>query len=295
MIKFKKISLASNMTEYVIQNQIKFPETHFLLYKGVKYPIKFVLFQYSSNYFSQNKKELKKMETIEIPCSENIEITSEVIQSFIDFVELKPITLTNENIIPLHYLSNKYDVPSLKEYASNYISDHQYEIAIELISVYEKDQTADTSEYESFVLSQFDKYIHDESFLTLQFSVIYRLLEKYVKNCLKNQRKKMKIRSSIFDFFFKCLNKFGKEATVLIDIIDQLELDDEFFERMMQEYSEIVDFKFILINIYQKYYSLLKGRKHHKKLTKDDENQQKTKDDEKEEEEEEGFIIEKVE
>lgn len=280
------------MAQYVIQNQIEFPETHFLLYKEVRYPIKFVLFQYSSNYFSQNKKELKKKETIEISCTENIELTPEIIKSFIDFVELKPITLTNDNIIPLHYLSNKYEVPSLQEYTSNYISDHQYEIAIELISVYEKEQTIDTSKYEEFVLSQFANYIQDENFLNLQFSVIYRLLEKYVKKFIeqekkspnKDKRKRTKIRKNIFGFFFKCLDKFGREATVLIEIIDQLRLDEEFFERLIQEYSEVVDFKYILTNIYHKYYSLLDGNK--RKTKKGRKKQSKIEQEVQEEEEE---------
>lgn len=276
------------MTQYVIQNQINFPETHFLLYKDEKYPIKFVLFQYSSNYFSQNKKELKKKEKIEISTTENIELTPEIIHSFINFVELKPITLTNENIIPLHYLSNKYDVPSLKEYASNYISDHQYEIAIDLISVYEKDQTADTSKYEDFILSQFTKYIQDENFLTLQFSIIYRLLDKYVTKYLKQENKsknkdkgkRMKIKTRIFDFFFKCLDKFGKEATVLIEIIDQLKLENEFFERLVQEYSGVVDFKFILTNVYTKYYSLLNGKRKSKQKVRADRNKSEIDDNE---------------
>lgn len=91
-------------------------DSHFFVYKGKKYPIKFSFFKKSSEYFYYNKKELKKTKMIPI-IEKNEEGTIDIpdfaVQQFIDYVQCQTIPLNNNNIIFLYFLGKKYKVSSL--------------------------------------------------------------------------------------------------------------------------------------------------------------------------------------
>ena len=113
-----------------IKNKEVIPDTHFLVYLDKKYPIKFDFFKYASNYFSQNKDELSKTINIQLfpdNLESNVSINPNTIEQFIDFVQSKKIPVDNENVVELHYLSERFEVTTLYEKTKEYIKIHQKE------------------------------------------------------------------------------------------------------------------------------------------------------------------------
>ena len=117
-----------------IEIKDEFPDTHYFSYKGEKYPIKFDFFKISSNFFSKNQEMLEK--TPIIPLVEeseeiNIEMTKENINNFIDFVQHKKVPINKENVISFNYLATRFEVRSLIDITSDYIT--RYSTVVNLI------------------------------------------------------------------------------------------------------------------------------------------------------------------
>ena len=153
------------MEQIIVQNKLNIPDTHFLEYNAKKYPIKFVFFKYSSKYFSRNEEELKKSQIITLTNVEIPELTEEIIQTFINFVQLTPISMNKENAFMLNYLANKYEVSTLKQLTTEYILNNKEELAIDLIIHYQKEGITETAVYENLISNKFDFYIQKENLI----------------------------------------------------------------------------------------------------------------------------------
>lgn len=67
------------------------------------------------------------------------------IKDFINYCQCKSIFLTNENILPIHYLAKKFMVHSLMEKAEQYISDHKENFLIQFLNTIVNQQDIDTN------------------------------------------------------------------------------------------------------------------------------------------------------
>ena len=82
-----------------IQNKEVIPDTHNFIYQNNKYPFKFDYFKYASNFFSRNRTELEKTKDIyliETDMNQNIILSSESINDFINFYQTIDILIVDD-------------------------------------------------------------------------------------------------------------------------------------------------------------------------------------------------------
>lgn len=238
----------------VIRNITGIPDTHNFIYKGIFFPIKFDFFKYSSAYFLKNQEDIKSIQNIQLIDEregENIGLNNNIIESFIDYVQCKDITLTNENVVALNYLSKKYEIDTLTKFTSDYISNHHNELIIEILSIHQNDSTFDTSTYEDILSAHMIEYIDDDRLSNFPVQMLNRVMTKYQ---LKN--KTIDSTDKIIDFLFKCLDKHGREASVLFSDIDFGKLRTKCIQKLLNGYSEIFDFHFINSNLMKTVYEM---------------------------------------
>lgn len=226
-----------------IQYKDVIPNTHFFVYKNKKYPFKFDYFKYGSKYFSANQKELEEMKTIQIldDHENDTSITEDVINKFIKFIQSEKIQLDNENVIGLNYLSQKYEVKILEEKTSEYIGNHQEELVIQNLIDKQNQQNFDTKIYENIISNNIIKYIDDPRLLSVKIPVLYRIIQKTNLN--------EKYIEKLIEFLIKCLDKYGKNASVLFDNISFGKLSRQYVNLLINEYSTKINFEYIASNL----------------------------------------------
>ncbi|KAK8870253.1 hypothetical protein M9Y10_008130 [Tritrichomonas musculus] len=239
--------------EEIIRNQDMFPFTHYFVYKGKKYPLKSAYFYLSSEFFQTNRQELERTENIDINEMDDINIRDEDINTFICYVQQEDTKLNNGNVIALEQLSRKYGIKSLEEHATRFIQRHQAELVIKILHQHQHDSNFDSRTYEGIIGSNFDKYIDDEELFELDFPIIYRLL-KIDQGRFKTHDKNRRI-----DFYMKCLDKYGKVASILFEGLETENAMndgiDKCIDLLMTKYYDIFDFQFIGKSIIQRIYS----------------------------------------
>lgn len=96
------------------------------------------------------------------------------------------------------------------------------------------------NEEEAFISNNFERYIEDDEILQLPVSAIYRIFEKYKTNTLNKINTK-----KIIKFLFKCLDHYGKDASILFNEVDFEEENIEVVNRLLTKYSYEFDFNMI--------------------------------------------------
>lgn len=224
----------------------EFPDTHYFSYKGEKYPIKFDFFKISSNFFSKNQEMLEKTQIIpliEESEEENVEMTKENINNFIDFVQHKEIPINKENVISFNYLATRFEVRSLIDITNDYITRNSKEIALDILINHQSDSKFDSKPYESIISRNLSFYIKDERLVELNIRILDRILNEYFQKY--RNPKEMKEMKEINDFIFRCLDKHGKSASSLFTYADFGEFRNEYLNKLLKEYSDIFDFHYI--------------------------------------------------
>ena len=230
-----------------IQNKEVIPDTHNFIYQNNKYPFKFDYFKYASNFFSRNRTELEKTKDIyliESDMNQNIILSSESINDFINFVQSKKIEINKENIFDLKYLSIKYEVTKLEEKVQEYITEHQEELVLEQL-IYEQDKSENyTKIYEEIISTNLNYYIKESRLLDIKIPILYRILYNY-RNQQKNKIIDEQPNKLLNEFIIKYLNKHGRSASVLFENIYFGETIHEILEILIQKYSEQFDFEYL--------------------------------------------------
>lgn len=238
-------SQKNNMEESLIDANTDLHATHFFLYKGKQYLFNMKLFKCFSQYFQKNKQMFKGKSNIELvdESEPDSEYSESSINDFINFCQSKQITLNKTNVLPLHKLAKKYEVPSLVNATNKFISVHKKDVVLELLLLGQDADDTDNHEYEDMISINLPEYLTDQRLLSLRLPVLHRILSKYSqKNSLKTDPEE---RSKFIEFLFKCLDHFGREASVLFECVDFGSNSGTFLNRLMKEYSEKFDFHFI--------------------------------------------------
>lgn len=142
----------------------------------------------------------------------------------------------------MKYLADLYEIFDLIESTNQYITKHHSELAIEILCQNEFNKNLNTSTYEDIISEHFHDYIEDERIFNLKISTIYRILKKYQEKNGSEKVSSNENNNSFIVFLFKCLDKYGREASVLFSCIDLKEMGSEYLNLLINKYSKIFDF-----------------------------------------------------
>ena len=232
-----------------IKIQEEIPDTHYFVYKGTKYPINFTFFVYSSKFFLKNQDTLQQNKNINLVdkrSEERLNFPDKAIQDFIKYVHRESIEIDDENVTILNYLASKYEVSSLISYTQDYINQNQKDIIIDILIVNQNDETYDTKSYEEFISKDLLFFIKDDRLLSVNFPILYRIINRYEKVPT----------DELIEFYFKCLDHYGRCASILFTKVDFLHSKSEYFHRIMNDYSKVFDFHFIDFSFLKKMYDV---------------------------------------
>lgn len=231
---------------YQIQGEL--PYSYYFAYKDKKYPFILDLFKGYSNYFLQNETEIDQSKIIRLIDEHEeqiLKINDDIINTFIKFVHRERICISKENVSTLNYLGRKYSITQLIEVTTDFINKHQKELVVDLLLIHQYDMLSETTTtYENILSNNLLDHINDERLLQLSFPILYRILSKYEEN-KSEENENEKEREKIFEFYFKCLDKFGRESSILFKNVDFKYLKSDYLNLLMTKYSKIFDFHFI--------------------------------------------------
>lgn len=150
-----------------------------------------------------------------------LEIDDKTIDIFIKFVHRERVGISKENVTILNYLGRKYEIERLIDVTTEYINNHRREVVVEFILTYQNNTIYDKQTYENIISTHLLEYIHVNRLLLFKFPILYRILNKYEENKLnlKDQINE-KEEEEIVEFYIKCLDKFGQEASILFKNVD---------------------------------------------------------------------------
>lgn len=219
---------------------LNFPMTHYFNHKSKKYPFNFDIFKYFSKFFFREQSNYSKVTDIDLLTKEEeqqADLSDDSISNFIKFCQQQDYEINIENVICLNFLSTKYEVDELTKITNKYISEHQSDLRLKLISFRQKNFDNST-DLEQAISANLSDYVTNENFLSLPLSVIHRIL-------LSNHDKQLREKNEFIDFLFKCIDKFGVGASALFEDIDFDKLPSKYQKKLLFEYSNKFDFHFI--------------------------------------------------
>lgn len=241
----------------IVQIQEELPTTHFFTYNGKNYQINFDFFKYYSKYFSNHQLEIQAKQYIPLlneDQNKDIRLSEESIQYFINFIHRQQITLTNENVIHLNYLANKYEVPLLINATNDYISSNHSALALQLLLLYQNDPKCQPEQYEDIISKKFLDFINDDRLFSLNISNLHRIIEKYL---IEHENDPISENDDkIMNFLFKCLDgeKFGLSASCFFEHVNFSGGRSKYLNVLVNDYDNKFDFHFINSNFLKSIY-----------------------------------------
>lgn len=218
------------------------------IYKNKKYPIDFILVAQNSNYFFSRRDQYDEIHDIVLP-EEHITISEDSIHCFISSCQNEFFDINDSNVLSLHHLSIKYEVPCLLNLTDQYIKEHDKSLIFQSIQYkYELQNSEETNVLNSLendentiAINLFD-YIDNEQLVNLPIPVLYRIINnpRLDFDQLNQTNKKQ-----LIDFLFKCLKRHKKEASVLFVNLNLENQRVEIFSKLINEYSDVFDFSMI--------------------------------------------------
>lgn len=230
----------------LVQIKEEFPCTHYFVYKNKEYQINFEFFKCYSNFFLNNQQELQLQKCIPLldkKSEKSVNLSEESIQDFINFVHRKQIMLTDENVIPLNYLAKIYEIPLLLDVTKEFISTNQNYLALQILSLHQNDTQFQAEELEEIISDKFLDYIDDRRLLTLKIPILNRILTKFLY--VRKSQLKEDENDKVMIFLFKCLDCFGRDASILFSNINFENERSKYLNHLMTNYAHKFDFHFI--------------------------------------------------
>lgn len=243
-----------DLSFHINQQEIQNPK--YFIFKGKQYQVDFDKVIKNSRYFDKNRKKFKQVDNINILDEADnsiIDITEDVIQAFIASCQNEPCKIHFSDVIPLQYLSYKYDFPKLIEITEKFVEEHRDKLVFNSIlfklSVRPNSDTFsiptdffNTKNEEEIIAEHLNDYIKNDQMLQLPVHVLYKIFGIFKS---KYPNKLRQYSTEIIEFLFKCLDKYGKDASVLFSFADFENQSIGVMNRLIQNYSRKFDFNFI--------------------------------------------------
>ena len=220
------------MTHLSIQVEIR-PNKIFI-FKGKRYDVDFDIIARYSNYFNKNSARYQNFTEIAIS-DENLPVSDEDFKCFISCCQNQIFQLSDSNVFALYQLSLKFDVPSLQKVTNEYIEKNHSNFIFDFIH-YKSENDLNFQEEENIVSSNFNEFKNDEKIFSLPIPILFRILN--------NENLRIE-QNDLIDFLFKCLDKYGKEASVLFSNFTFENSRIDLYSRLINNYSNIFNFNMI--------------------------------------------------
>lgn len=149
--------------------------------------------------------------------------------------------LNDDNVVYLNYLANIYEVSSLINDTSSYMEEHE-DLSLQTILLNQNIENFDLSSYETIITKYLLDYIDDERLLSINFPILFRIVSEFIK---QNGSKE------IIDFLFEAVNHYGKDASILFQVIDFQDLSDEDLNKLLSKTPEQFDFNYVNLYLFQ--------------------------------------------
>ena len=111
--------------------------------------------------------------------------------------------------------------------------------------------------YEQMISQNLSYYINNDKLLLLPFQTLYRILSNSLKENIND--------NDFFEFLFKCLDKYGRNASILFENMHLMEVNSKYLNKLLTDYNDIFDFHFInpsfLKSIYEYQNEIIKNLK----------------------------------
>lgn len=218
-----------------------------IIYKMEEFPINIEKFKRNSKYFDKPGAIDNDYVMLPEPYGDDVPITKPILETFLFISQCKMSEFTEEelnekchiqidNVIQLNFLSNAFQVPYLIDKTLNFMKENQDEV---LKIIFKINPVNWNFELEQFIVSILHTILDDERLFVLPISILHRMIERFMK---KNGLHFVK---DIIDFFFKCLEHYGIDASPLCRLIPVSIYEDQFLDTLIFEYKDLFDFCFM--------------------------------------------------
>lgn len=219
----------------------------FIVYKMKKFPINIENFKRNSKFFDKTREFFDEYIMLPEPYGDVLEITDATFGTFLFIVHCNMSEFTEEelgekckidanNVLQLNYLAKTFEVPYLIEKTSEFMHKNQEDV----LNIMFKIKPVDWNfQLEKFIVDILHTIIDDKRLLTLSISMLHRIIDKFME---KNGLLYVK---DIIDFFFKCLNHYGIDASPLCRQIPISIYEDQFLYTLTNEYKDLFDLDFL--------------------------------------------------
>lgn len=241
------------------------------VFNGKFFPFDFEQFKCNSSFFFKNKHLYENVISINILNDREIDlfknITDKAIKDFISLCQNETCQINSSDVLYIQYLAHKYEVTELTKYLTNLISNNFKKLDYD--SFLFQDESKDriplyAEEFTDVIAQNLTAFIKDDRILNFPVSILYLILYKYF-NKYDGKYKYYQLNSSdekeiiednndqIIDFLFKCLKKYGKDASILFSLLNfEYSKFKDTIKKLLNDYQEMIDFGMIG-NIIQKY------------------------------------------
>lgn len=231
------------MNDTIFKMNLSPENVKYFVYKGEHYPFDYDLIKRTSFYISRNDEYFRAQTNISLNDNQSFDLSPETITNFIRCCENQDFHVNESNEFCLHSLSVQYEVPYLQNVTKQYINEHLENFALESLLATKTLEIDDTTFIEDLISENFPSFINKENILLLPIPVLHRLIIKYTSQ--SNQEEKFNDQNLV-DFLFRCLDKYGREASILFSLIKNEDQQIDVIQKLLSEpYYDTFDFTFI--------------------------------------------------
>lgn len=212
--------------------------THYFIYRKKKYPFNINVFALFSQFVQKNLDHFKQTKDIYLIEKENerfINLSEDSIKDFILLCQNKDIDFNNDNVVAIDYLTDKYKINKLHDRTQIFISEHENELKFQKYLLKTDQNNENNIQFEHEIIDNLSEYINNKQLLELPIPSIHRIINS----------KKIDVNQNFIDFLFACLDKYGRNASILFSNLDLGNLKIECMNLLLSKYSDIFDFHFI--------------------------------------------------
>lgn len=240
-----------------VENKI-IQDTKFFVFKEKRYPIDFDLLKKNSQYFYRNRKQFKQVNIINLLNSADeslIDISEETVEAFVASCCNQPCKIRVSDVIPLQYLSHKFEFIELIQITNKFIEENSDQLVLPSILFKSKlrpnnqrkseqhnipQNFYNTEKEEEIISTHLNEFVQKDELNLLPIPVLDRIFHQF-----SHLQKVPKMSNEMIDFLFKCLDKHGINASILFSYVDFGAQSIEVVNRLIHNYSTKFDFNMI--------------------------------------------------